>query len=241
MTSASTTLKGRSWTPGSRNGQPPAASGPGRGGPGWVDRLPHSARQRRPAMVAGGLLLILLCGTVSAALVTRGDRSVAVLALARDVPAGQQLTAADLRTARLSGSGVSAVSASAATTVIGQSLSATLPAGTLLTSRMLNATSVPPAGQQLVALALKAGLVPAEVTAGRDVSLIAVDSKTAAGQTPGAAATVLVPRARVLSVHTDPSSGQVLMSVQVQASMAPAIVQADASGTIAVTLLPVTP
>src|SRR5689334_150158 len=56
------------------------------------ERLPRMRRPRRPALAAGGVMLVLLCGVTSAALATAGDRHVRVLTLAHDVHAGQVLS-----------------------------------------------------------------------------------------------------------------------------------------------------
>lgn len=207
------------------------------------DRLPQARRQHRLGMAALGVLLTALFAVASAGLVLRGDHTVAVLALARDVPAGTALTLSDLRVAHLSGSGVSAVSAAAEPQILGQSLLASLPMGTLLTSPLLSRGSVPAVGTQLVAVAVKPGLVPREVTAGRMVSLVSINTTGTASGTGdrGSAAQVLVGRAPVLSLRTDPTNGLVLLSVQVSDAQAPAVAQAAAAGQLAVTLLPLTP
>ncbi|MCW2599475.1 MAG: hypothetical protein JWM02_1304 [Frankiales bacterium] len=221
-------------------------AGPGRkaaataGLAGWTERLPVSRRQRRPALAVAGALLVLLCGVATAALATRGDQRLSVLALARDVPAGHQLTAADLGVAHIAGDGISAVSAAGANTVVGQTLTATLPPGTLLNSSMLTAVQVPAPGMQLVAVAVKPGQAPSEATAGREVTLVHV-ATPGAGQGAVTGPVVLVPRARVVSVHAEPSSGLVVLSVQVPDALAGAVAQANAAGAVAVTLLPVTP
>lgn len=240
-TAPSTSAVPGGFAPAARNGLgPPASVGP----PGpptgaAADRLPRTRRQRRPAVAAAGALLVLLCGVASAALATAGDDRVGVLALARDVQTGQVLTAADLRVARLSGDGLSALSADGAATLVGQTVTATLPAGTLLNDSMLTATPLPAAGQQVVAIAVKAGGVPVEARPGRDVTLVQVQPAIAAGTAAGAG--VLVPKARVVSVQADPASGSLVLSVAVPAGSAVAVAQASAAGAIAVTLLPVSP
>jgi hypothetical protein len=203
-----------------------------------VDRLPRSRRQRRTGMAAIGVVLIGGCATVAAGLVARGDHTVAVLALARDVPAGQVVSAADLRVAHIGGSGVSAMSASSLPTVIGETAVESLTAGTLVQQAMFSRAPVPASGLQVVAVAEKASLVPAGVTPGRLVSLVLVASNASHGGTGGA---LLVPSARVVGVRTDPTGGTTVLSVEVPADAAPAVAQAVAAGSLAVTLLPVSP
>ena len=203
------------------------------------DRLPRARRERRPALAAAGALLVVLCGVGTATLVAAGNDSVPVLALAQDVEAGQVLTADDLRVAELAGSGLSALSADGAGAVVGQMVTATLPAGTLLNDSMLTPTPLPAAGLQLVAVAVKPGGVPAEAVPGRDVTLIRV--VTTADPNAGADPAVLVARARVVSVRTETTNGLVILSVQVPAEAAMPVAQASAAGAVAVTLLPVAP
>lgn len=206
----------------------PAASG-----------LPRVRRQRRPALAAGGALLVVLCGVTSAALALSGDDRVPVLALARPVQAGHVLSAQDLRVAKLAGEGLSALSADGASSVVGQTVTASLPAGTLLNDSMLSRQPLPGDGLQLVAVAVKPGGAPVEAVPGRDVSLVRV--VTTADPRGAASAQVLVARARVVSVRTEAANGLLILTVQVPDASAIAVAQASAAGAVAVTLLPVTP
>src|SRR5690242_5209649 len=86
----------------------PLPSPLGRGLDPRGERLPKVRRPRRPGLAAGGVVLVLLCGVTGAAIATAGDEQLGVLALARDVQAGQVLSAEDLKVAHISGSGVSA-------------------------------------------------------------------------------------------------------------------------------------
>jgi hypothetical protein len=226
--------------PRTANGFAPRSSQPlGPPAPAAADRLPRVRRQRRPALAAAGALLVVLCGVATTALTLSGDDRVPVLALARDVQAGQVLTADDLRVAELVGSGLSAVSADGADALVGQSVTASLPAGTLLNESMLSRTPLPGSGLQLVAVAVKPGGAPAEAVPGRDVMLVRVVT-TADPQAP-AQPQVLVAKARVVSVRTESANGLVILTVQVPNASAVAVAQASAAGAVAVTLLPVTP
>src|SRR5215831_19212233 len=54
------------------------------------------APRRRPTFVVGGALLVVVTGLAFMWIQLRSDASVSVLAVARPVPAGQVLTAADV-------------------------------------------------------------------------------------------------------------------------------------------------
>lgn len=205
------------------------------------ERLPRGRRPRRPALAAAGVLLVVLCGLLSAAFAAANDHRVKVLALARDVQAGQVLSADDLRVAEITGSGVNALGAAGASTVTGQAVTASLPAGTLLNPGMVTSVQLPGAGMQLVAVAVKAGGVPVEAVPGRDVSIVQVVTSANPAAGKGTVAAVLVPKALVVSVRTDASSGAVILTLQVPQAAAVAVAQASASGAVSVTLLPVAP
>jgi hypothetical protein len=189
-------------------------------------------------MVAAGVVLIGGFATIAAGLVARSDHSVSVLAVARPVAVGQVLSPADLRVARISGSGLSAMSASSMSLVVGETATSSLTPGMLLQSSMLTRSPVPGAGLQVVAVAEKSSLVPAGVAAGRSVSLIQVPT-AGGGRTGGGG--VLVDRALVVAVRTDPTGGTTVLSVEVPASLAPTVAQSVAAGALAVTLLPAAP
>ena len=223
-----------------RNGTAPThrVPGPRLSGP-WAevaDRLPRSRRQRRPALMVVGVLLVALCGLVSASLVARSGNTVAVLALTRPVSAGHVLVPSDLRVARVGGSGISGMPAAALGSVVGGTATSSLPAGTLLVSGMVSRAPVPAGGSQVVAVAAKAGSVPAGVAPGRDVSLVLISSQV--GRQSDAPA-VLVPSARVVDMRSDSSTGLALLSVVVSDTLAAQVAQASAAGQLAVTLLPV--
>jgi hypothetical protein len=231
MTSPPTRSMNGSARQGGRDPGPPAPSSAG--------RLPRVRRQRRPALAAAGALLVVLCGVASAALTLSGDARVPVLALARDVQAGHVLSAQDLRVAKLAGDGLSALSADGAAAVAGQTVTASLPAGTLLNNSMLSRQPLPGSGLQLVAVAVKPGGAPVEAVPGRDVTLVRV--VTTADPRAAVEPQVLVARARVVSVRTEAANGLLVLTVQVPNASAVAVAQASAAGAVAVTLLPVTP
>lgn len=204
-----------------------------------AERLPRSGRQRRPGMVAAGVVVIAGCATVAAALAVRSDHRVAVLAVARPVSAGQTVGEADLRVARISGSGVSAMAAASLSSVVGETATSSLAPGTLLEPSMLTRQPLPAPGAEVVAVAVKSAQVPAGLAAGRRVSLVQV---AASGGRSGAGADpVMVASAPVVALRTEGSGDVTVLSVQVPAEVAPAVAQSAAAGTLAVTLLPVSP
>ena len=219
-----------------RDGHRPRSQWRGTASTGRAEaRLPVPRRPRRPLAVAAGTLVLLASAALGGAAATRGDHAVAVLTLARPVAAGHALSAADLRVAHISGSGVHGIAASYAGQLAGQTALSNLPAGTLLTPQMLSAASVPRAGQEVVAVAVKAGAFPPDLSPGRAVAVQRV--APADGGTPLPPA-VLVPEAMVLHVERDPATGVTVVSLVVDAGRALDVSQASASGAVSLALLP---
>jgi hypothetical protein len=195
--------------------------------------VPVRRKPNRTLLVAG-VVAGLAAALLGAKLAAGADRSVGVLVLTRPVAAGQQFSAADLSVAHLSGSGVHAVAASALREVVGETATATLPAGTLLTGPMMTRASVPGAGQEVLAVALKAGAFPPSLTAGESVSVLRTPN---ADSTTGAAPQVLVRSAEVLAVDVDPASATTVVSLLLAQPDALPVAGAANAGQIALAIV----
>jgi len=169
-------------------------------------RVGPPPRERRPALAVAAVVLILVSAAIGATLVVRaGDRS-EVLAVARTVPVGQQLTAGDLKRVRISTDpGLHAIPVSAAPEVVGKVAATTLLPGTLLTPEQLGASQLPGPGQAVVGLDLKGAQMPVpadQLQPGANVRIIATPAPAG---TPGprldAQGGVLVDQAQVFSVQ----------------------------------------
>lgn len=196
---------------------------------------PMSVRRKpnRTLLVAGGVAA-LAAALLGAKLAAGADRSVGVLVLARPVAAGQQFSAADLTVAHLSGSGIHAVAATATRLVIGETATSTLPAGTLLTGSMMTRTSVPGPGQEVLAVALKAGEFPPALTSGASVSVLRTANAASA---TGVAPQVLVRSAEVLAVDADPASATTVVSLVVGQTDALPVAGAASAGQISLAIV----
>ncbi|MEX2290828.1 MAG: SAF domain-containing protein [Mycobacteriales bacterium] len=198
-------------------------------------------RRRRPLLAAVAVMLVVGCAAVSASLVLASEDSLSVLTVTRPVPAGQVLTAADLGTATISGSGLTALDASSRDEVVGLTAAVDLLPGTLLSDAMVTPDPVPGPGQAVVGLSLKPGLLPdAELRAGSFVMVVRLAAPTGS---PGTAARdqagdqILVPRARVLSETSDPTTGGRLVSLVLERSAAADVTRAAAAGTVSLVVI----
>ncbi|MEV8504486.1 SAF domain-containing protein [Actinoplanes sp. NPDC051475] len=143
------------------------------------------ARKRSTLPLLGvGVLLILLSVAVYGVITSRLDKRDPVLVLRQRVEAGQVIDAADVQAVPMSGvAGMGVFAAADSARVIGQTVVAPLPAGTLLTESMLGAQAAfPPAGQRLVSLSLKAGQYPQRLMAGAKVEVYLGVAAPATGQ-----------------------------------------------------------
>lgn len=132
-------------------------------------------RHIRRGWVAVGVLAIVLAALGSATLFRAVGPSQAYLALARDVPVGEQITSQDLRVVRLNSSpGLTPVPERDVAEVIGAYAAVPLAAGTLVTSAQLTAERVPGPGEQLVSIGLPRERVPGgDLRPGHPVLLVA--------------------------------------------------------------------
>jgi hypothetical protein len=145
-------------------------------------------RRRSVPHLALGALLVVVCALGFALITTGTDHRRSVLALAHSVTVGQRLAGGDLRSVSImAGSGVDTISASDSSTIIGQPVAVSLPAGALLTRAEIGAATMP-AGQALVAVAVKAGQFPPSLAAGAHVHLILTPSTSAPTNVTAAAA-----------------------------------------------------
>ena len=108
------------------------------------------------------------------------------------------------------------------------------PAGTLLSNALLASPSTPTGGQLVLAAALKPGAFPPTLQVGQWVSVLHVPT----GSEPGTAASLLVPRARVVDVRNDVATGVTIVSLLIDQAHALPVAQAAAANSLSLALLP---
>lgn len=145
----------------------------------WLDRTgapatPTSRRGGRkvPHLVAG-VLLVVLCVGGAVWWTTSAQARTPSLAVAKPVTVGHVLTSADLRTVDVSASpGTALVPADEAASVLGRPMATTLGPGALLTPDAVGAAQLPAVGRSIVAVGVKPGQFPPELTAGTPLTVI---------------------------------------------------------------------
>lgn len=138
-------------------------------------RLSKPPRRRRPGMLALAFGMVCAGIVIVYGFVQRVDRQVQVLQVAMTVPAGQQISAADLTVVGVApGPGVQVIPASQQPQVIGLVATTTLRAGDLLTTADVSTAMPPKSGQVLVPVAIHPELLPASgLVAGDQVEVVA--------------------------------------------------------------------
>ncbi|MGY2876664.1 hypothetical protein ACVW00_003854 [Marmoricola sp. URHA0025 HA25] len=201
-------------------------------------RLPVAPRDKRPALAALALLLILLGALGSALLVFRsGDRE-SVLAARDDISFGQVMTRGDFSTVRAAADGAALVPARLVDSYVGTRATSTIPAGALLSPKMFNAKTLVPDAGEGVGIVLDPTRRPSQVPeTGQVVRVYFVAGSGSSGEsTPDNP--VIVNAARVIAVGHGAGAGTTSITVLVRSDLAGDVTNYASSGNLAVTVLP---
>lgn len=220
----------------------PTAAAPATGGgqPQAAAAAAARRRSRRGLLIA--VLVVLLGGVLAfagASMMTRHDQ---VLAVARDVALGQVITDADLVVVSVSADpNLSPISADRRGQIVGLIAQVPLVKGELLTPGQVGPSTGFGAGQQLVALALKPGQLPARgLSSGEQVLVVATPgSNDVTGSDSGGTLTAEPVSAVVADVGpADAASGVTVVDVRVASANGPGLARLASTGNLAVILLP---
>ena len=196
--------------------------------------LPQAVRQRRPALAALAVLLVLGGALATTSLVVRADERVSVIRVTKRIGAGQPFDRGALQEARIADAGGSYWSWSQRDQVAATVATVTVLPGTLLTGPMVAAggTGAVPGTPVTVGLALKPGQAPYDLRRGGHVQLIHVPGRGAGVEETA----VVVEDALVDSVsYTSGSAG--LATVVVDSIVAPTVASYAVNGEIAVAVV----
>ncbi len=221
-----------------RGDAPAAAPGAAVNGFSAAPVLPAPRRRRRPALLALAVAMVVLGALGAAYLATSLGETSAVIAVAREVPQGQPVTAADLVQAQVSADpALAPIPFGDRDRVIGLVAATTLVPGSLLTAEALTGERLPPPGQQLVGVGVSAVQLPATaLQAGDDVLLVPVAADGGAGvpATPGAPRAVAATVVRAGAPGTD---GVRVVDVLVDAADGPDVAARAAAGLVAIVVV----
>ena len=209
-------------------------------------RLPSPPRERKPALAALALLLIVGGALGAGFLVIRSGQRVPAIVVTEPVAAGAKIPAAALQRADVSvDSGVQYVSWAYAGRAAQDYAAVSIPAGTLLTPGMVATAAAVTHRGDVVGLALKDGQFPPGLAAGNRVAIFATGGQSN-GTGCGGPGGLLSGNATVISVASASGSGLVGsagaggtdVTVAVSPAEAGAVACNASAGQVAVALLP---
>ncbi|MFD8686881.1 hypothetical protein [Streptomyces sp. NPDC059651] len=205
------------------------------------ERLPAPARERKPALAALAVLLILVGALGATVLVLRAGDRIEVVRISADVPAGKAVTSDSMTSVMVAeDSGVHYVKWEQREALMKLRAKNTLVAGTIAIGEMFSDDEGLPDGKAFVGLALKEGQYPAGIKVGDEVSAYRVGADTDKGAANANA--MIVQSAKVSDiVRGDDSmvgSGSLPVTLLVGSSDVQGLTQAAATGQVALVLVP---
>ncbi|MDJ0342486.1 hypothetical protein QMK19_22390 [Streptomyces sp. H10-C2] len=230
--------------PGTGGGRP-SAPAPMMGGP-TGERLPVAPRERKPALAALAVLLILVGALGATVLVMRAGNRISAIEVTQTVPAGEAIPASAIREVMVAdGSDIKYVDWAAKDDLRNYRAATDLVGGTVLVKQMLSsADSQLKAGTAVIGLSLKRGQFPDGLRVGDAVAVYRVGSDAAksANSATGSGTTLLTSKAKVKAVPGGGgdgiSSGDSAYSIIVDQSDAGPLTLAASAGEVSLVLVP---
>jgi hypothetical protein len=203
-------------------------------------RLPAARRDRRPALAALALLLILLGALGSALIAFRSGDRISVLVAADDIPIGKTVERSDFVETSVAADADNLITADSAQLFVGSRATVGVPAGTLVNRQMFTKNSIVPNGAALVGVVVS----PSQRTSslprpGDVVRLFYVSGSgqqaSAGGLAPGEK---VVDAARVVFTGSGQGSDSRNVTVLVDVNTAGDVAEYASSGHLALSILP---
>ncbi|MFC9126996.1 hypothetical protein ACFT4A_09130 [Streptomyces sp. NPDC057099] len=219
--------------------------------PSVGDRLPAPPRERKPALAALAVLLILVGALGATMLVLQAGDRVEVVKVKSEVQAGESLKDTDVTSVMVAkDDSIHYVEWSQLKTIQTYKAKSTIYPGTLAVGEMFAKKASLPAGKASVGLALKEGQYPSDIKAGDIVAAYRVstsgtpsnntDDNTGSSGTSSSGA--IVDNARVNNVAEDDdatvSTGNLSLTVLVDEADAAALASAAAASQVAIVHVP---
>ncbi|MET7292371.1 hypothetical protein ABZS79_09535 [Streptomyces griseoloalbus] len=220
-------------------------------GPSVGDRLPTPPRERKPALAALAVLLILVGALGATMLVLQAGDRIEVVKVENEIQAGESVTDKDVTSVMVAeDAGINYVLWDQLDTLKTMKAKTTIYADTVVQGQMFAVKSSLPAGKATVGLALKEGQYPADIKPGDIVTAYRVggagsssnDSDDTGAGAGGSSSGALVDDARVNAVADDSdstvSTGSKTLTVLVDQADAAALASAAAAGEVAIVHVP---
>lgn len=191
--------------------------------------------RRRPVLIAASVAAICLGALLGMMAYSSASSAKEVIALRTTVHRGDVIQRNDLMTVRVSAdSGVTPVSGSDISQVVGKRAAYDMAAGGLLTSSAVTNTLVPAVGQSVVGIGVTPGQLPAiALQPGDSIRVITTPGDQGSS---AAAASPASTTATVVDVQAGGSNGQQVVDVAVPDSQAAGLAAQASTGKVAIVL-----
>ncbi|MFF3376111.1 hypothetical protein ACFYXF_24540 [Streptomyces sp. NPDC002680] len=215
------------------------------------ERLPAPPRERKPALAALAVLLILVGALGATMLVLRAGDRIEVIKVTAPIPAGGSVTKANTSSVMVAADdGIDYIPWEQLTGLMKLKAVNAIPAGVVPVGQMFTGETGLGAGQAIVGLSLKEGQYPNGLKPGDLVAVYRVSS-TGSGSSStgssdssssGAGTSLLVDKAKVSDVKNPDgdviSSTNLPVTLTVDSTKAADLAQAAAAGQVALVLIP---
>ncbi|POX56409.1 hypothetical protein C3489_04970 [Streptomyces sp. Ru71] len=209
------------------------------------DRLPTPPRERKPALAALAVLLILVGALGATMLVLRAGDRVEVIQAKGTIEAGESVSDSNVTSVMVAADdSIDYIKWSQLGALKSLKAKSTIYAGTVLVGQMFAAGETTPAGKASVGVALKEGQYPADIKSGDTVAVYNVDAagsgsgsdKSGAGSTSSGG--LLVAKAKVNNVadksDSTISTGNLSLTLLVDQADAAAVARAASANAVAI-------
>jgi hypothetical protein len=203
-------------------------------------RAPSAPRERKPALAALAVLLILGGALGAGFLVLQSGKRVAAIEITQQIGVGQQIPLSAMQEVQIaSGTDLSYVPWNEASQVARFSAATAIPPRTLLTNAMVGQASNASAGKAVLGLALKDGQLPAQLQVGDRIDIFQVSDGPES--CPGSSGSLLAVNAIVLDISNPPSASSSAVAdvrVAVNPASAGAVACNSANGIVGIAIVP---
>ncbi|MFI9153666.1 hypothetical protein [Streptomyces sp. NPDC053367] len=216
--------------------------------PSVGDRLPTPPRERKPALAALAVLLILVGALGATMLVLRAGDRIEVVKVTGEIQAGESVSDKNVTSVMVAEDpGINYIRWEQLDTLKKLKARTTIYSGTVVIGEMFTSTESLPAGKAAVGVALKEGQYPTDIKSGDTVAVYNVDAPSGSNDddTSGAASSgggLLVDDATVQKKaeksDSTVSTGNLSLTLLVDEADAAAVTKAAAAGAVAIVHVP---
>ncbi|MFF0204132.1 hypothetical protein [Streptomyces sp. NPDC005017] len=217
--------------------------------PSVGDRLPTPPRERKPALAALAVLLILVGALGATMLVLRAGDRIEVVKVTADIQAGESVSDSDVSSVMVAADdGINYIRWEQLDSLKKLKAKSTIYEGTVVMGQMFTEGESLPAGKAAVGVALKEGQYPGDINAGDTVAVYNVDaaeggsSGAGASSGPTSSGGLLTDDAKIATTATKSDStvttGSLSLTLLVDEADAAAVTRAASAGAVAVVHVP---